>query len=92
MVSFLNCLVLSFYLYLCFGSVFKLHGQNVLLEGALDSPTSQHFKVAFELSKQSDKEQINHSVNTAACFINMYVRAGVAIESIEWVLVVHGKL
>lgn len=101
MVSFfkISCAVALLVPLLCFGQatsftfgpVFKHHGQNVLLEGALENPTNQHFKVAFDISQHSDKGQMSRNFNTAARFINMHVRAGVPIKNIELALVVHGK-
>ena len=74
-----------------YGPVFKDHGQNILIQDVLSSPKNQHFKVAFDVSKQSDNDGPNRSFNTVARFINMHVRAGVPIENIELALVVHGK-
>jgi len=73
------------------GPVFQNYGQNAIIENGLAQPESQHFKVAFDVAKQSEVGSVNRSFDSLARFINMHVRAGVPLENIELALVVHGK-
>lgn len=73
------------------GPVFKNYGENISIEGGLDSAATQHFKVVFDIAEQTGEGELNRSFNSVARFINMHVRAGVPLANIEVAMVVHGK-
>ena len=54
------------------------------------SPDSA-FKVAFDVSDAAQPGQLNRTLESAARFINMQIRAGVAPENVRVAVVVHGK-
>jgi intracellular sulfur oxidation DsrE/DsrF family protein len=73
------------------GPVFENYGENMPINGGLDKPLSQRFKVVFDISDQSDAGGPNRRFNSVARFINMHVRAGVPKDNIDIAMVIHGK-
>lgn len=73
------------------GPVFENYGENVALADALVNADKQRFKVVFDIADVATVGESNRHFNTVARFINMHVRAGVAIENIDVAMVVHGK-
>ena len=74
------------------GPVFKDFGENAPIEGGLENAKEQHFKVAFDIAKAAEGEAPNRSINSVARFINMHARAGVPVEQIKVVVIVHGPV
>lgn len=73
------------------GPVFEKYGENASIEAGLINPSAQTFKVAFDIYKENEGEGVLRGFNSVARFINMHVRAGVALENIDVAIVVHGK-
>lgn len=73
------------------GPVFSEFGPNAAIVGATAIPAETEFKIAFDTSKAAETGKINRTVESAARFINMHVRAGVPKDQIELAVVIHGK-
>lgn len=73
------------------GPVFQEYGENIAIEGGLNQPEKQQFKVVFDVYKENQSNEPHRGFNSIARFINMHVRAGVPLKNIEIALVVHGK-
>lgn len=73
------------------GPVFSNYGSNTLIEGGIDTPASQKFKVVFDISQRNETGDVSKNLDTVARFINMHVRAGVQLDNLDVALVVHGK-
>ncbi|MBT8431158.1 MAG: DsrE family protein [Altererythrobacter sp.] len=73
------------------GPVFEDYGPNAPVEADFDIPEGAEFKVAFDVAEGADAGELNRTLQSAARFINMHVRAGVPLENIEVAVVVHGK-
>jgi len=73
------------------GPVFAKYGENATVENGIENAAEQHFKVAFDIFEEVQGDGVNRSFNSVARFINMHVRAGVALANIEVAIVVHGK-
>lgn len=73
------------------GPVFTDFGPvaDVDADSALSSDSE--FRVAFDVSEAATPGQLNRTLESAARFINMQVRAGVAPENVHVAVVVHGK-
>ena len=72
------------------GPVVTNFGENAVVEGWLDNPSEQKFSVAFDIAKGAENNAVNRSIASVARFINMHTRAGVPVEKIKTVLIVHG--
>jgi intracellular sulfur oxidation DsrE/DsrF family protein len=73
------------------GPVFQEHGENAVVEGGLNNPQEQNFKVVFDISERDENGGISQKLNSVARFINMHARAGVPLENMDVAVVVHGK-
>jgi len=71
--------------------VFERYGENAPIEGGVDEPESQYFKVVFDIADRNDTGGLNRQFNSVARFINMHVRAGVPRDNIEVAMVIHGN-
>ena len=61
-------------------------------ESELEIGDEDEFHLVFDIYSQSGAlESVNPSINTLARFLNMHVRAGVSMENIKLVAVVHNK-
>ena len=72
------------------GPVFTDFGENAVIQNGLSNPSEKHFKVAFDIAKGAENDAPNRNIGSVARFINMHVRAGVPIENIQTVIIVHG--
>ncbi|RFB06051.1 DsrE family protein [Parvularcula marina] len=72
------------------GPVITGYGKVTNVEAATQLDAAQTFRVAFDTSKSGEAE-VNRTINSAARFLNMQARAGVAPENIELAVVLHGK-
>ena len=73
------------------GPVFADYGSNIIIEGGIKTPTSQEFKVVFDISEHNEKGDVSRKFDTVARFMNMHVRAGVPLKNLDVAIVVHGK-
>ncbi len=73
------------------GPVLEEYGPNAPVETDFEIPESAEFKVAFDVAAGAEAGELNRTLQSAARFINMHVRAGVPLENIEVAVVVHGK-
>ncbi|MEQ9662698.1 MAG: DsrE family protein [Parasphingopyxis sp.] len=73
------------------GPVIADFGTTLPVPGAQAIPAGAEFAVAFDVSKEADTGEINRTLNSAARFLNMHVRAGVEPENIRIAIVVHGR-
>ena len=72
------------------GPVFEEFGPVADVEADMDLPDNAYFRVAFDAAKGAEDGKLNSTLNGAARFINMHVRAGVPEERIDVAVVVHG--
>lgn len=72
------------------GPVFTEFGNVADVDGAVIPPDAT-FAVSFDTSEKAADGAVNRTLNSAARFINMHARAGVAPENIQIAVVVHGK-
>lgn len=73
------------------GPVFEEYGPVAPVETDFEIPEDAEFKVAFDVAAGAETGELNHTLQSAARFINMHARAGVPLENIEVAVVVHGK-
>ncbi|MEP2988378.1 MAG: DsrE family protein [Parasphingorhabdus sp.] len=72
------------------GPVFENFGPTAKVETNVEIPKDTIFKIAFDIKDKAKPEKLNRSFESVARFINMHVAAGVPIENIKLVVVVHG--
>lgn len=72
------------------GPVISDFGPVAEIESAAPVPPETVFKVAFDVSEAGTAGQISRRLESPARFLNMHVRAGVPLENIHLVVVVHG--
>ncbi len=72
------------------GPVISDYGPVAEIESAAPVPPETVFKVAFDVSEAGTAGQISRRLESPARFLNMHVRAGVPLENIHLVVVVHG--
>ena len=73
------------------GPVFEGFGPTAKVEANVQIPKDTTFKIAFDVKDKAKPEKLSRSFESAARFINMHVAAGVPIENIKLVVVVHGS-
>lgn len=73
------------------GPVFEQYGPNAPVETTMEIPEGAEFKVAFDTSAGAETGELNRTLQSAARFVNMHVRAGVPLENIQIAVVIHGK-
>lgn len=73
------------------GPVFEEFGPTAPVETTMETPADAEFKVAFDTSTGADAGKLNRTLESAARFINMHVKAGVPEENIQLAVVIHGK-
>lgn len=72
------------------GPVFTDFGKVTPVDSDLPVPRDTVFKVVFDSAKGAEPGTVNRVLDNAARFINMNVAAGVAVENIHVVIVMHG--
>lgn len=72
------------------GPAIKNYGPVASVPEAMPLPSDVAFKVAFDVRDEGEDSKPNRTLETAARFINMHVRAGVPAERIQVAVVVHG--
>ncbi len=90
--------------FLCISSLTILHAQHktgpyIMDFGAvytIDHPdlpadTSMTYRIMFDLSKGSSDTTLDRQLNTAARFLNMHGQAGVPLEQLKVVCILHGN-
>lgn len=73
------------------GPVFEDYGPNAPVEADFEIPEGAEFKIAFDVAAGAQTGELNRTLQSAARFVNMHVRAGVPLENIQVAVVVHGK-
>ena len=73
------------------GPVFEEFGPTAPVDTTMEIPADIEFKVAFDTAAGAETGKLNPSLESAARFINMHVKAGVPLENIKIAMVVHGK-
>ncbi len=72
------------------GPVFTEYGPVADLDYDMELPADAHFRVAFDITRQTDVGTVNRQIESAARFINMHVRNGVPEERVQVAIVIHG--
>lgn len=72
------------------GPVITEFGPVASVDADFDIPDGVIFKHSFDISKQAEPGALNRSLVSGARFLNMHGRAGVPVESMDLVLVIHG--
>lgn len=73
------------------GPAIKEFGPVADIAGADPLPEGVSFRLSYDTASEAADGALNKTLVTAARFINMHVRAGVAPENINLAVVVHGK-
>ena len=73
------------------GPVFEEYGSTAPVETTMELPADAQFKVALDTSTGAEAGKLNRTLESAARFINMHVKAGVPEENIQLAVVIHGK-
>ena len=73
------------------GPVFTKFGPVASVNVTIPVPTDAIYRHSFDVSRPADDGALNRSLESAARFINMHVRAGVDPDHIELAIVVHGS-
>lgn len=72
------------------GTAIPQFGLIATVDGDMPIDKNTEFKIAFDAAKESNKNEINRTLNSAARFINMHVEAGVPATNISLAIVFHG--
>lgn len=72
------------------GPVISDYGPVAEISSAAPIPPETVFKVAFDVSEAGTAGEMSRRLESPARFLNMHVRAGVPLENIHLVIVVHG--
>ncbi|SIO23066.1 Intracellular sulfur oxidation protein, DsrE/DsrF family [Parasphingorhabdus marina DSM 22363] len=72
------------------GPVFTDFGPAAEVQTDTPLPADSTFRIAFDVAKKADPDKLNRTIESAARFINMHVKAGVPAENIRLAIVVHG--
>lgn len=72
------------------GPVFTDFGPTAEVETSAPLAKYVKYKIAFDVAKKADPEKLNRTIESAARFINMHVKAGIPEENIKIAIVVHG--
>lgn len=73
------------------GPVFKDFGASAPVDTSAPLPKDAAFNIAFDTAKGAEPGKLNKTLESAARFINMHVRAGVPAENINLAVIVHSK-
>jgi len=72
------------------GPIVEDFGPAATVPDAQALPENAQFKIAFDTAKGSEGDVLNSSLVSAARFMNMHGKAGVAAENIDIAVVIHG--
>lgn len=72
------------------GPLIERFGRVAAVPDATALPASTRFKHAFDVAEAGQADVPNRSFDSVARFLNMHVRAGLAPESMQLAIVVHG--
>ena len=73
------------------GPVFTDYGAVAEVDVTMPIPPGTVIKHSFDVSTPAPSGEPNSSLVSAARFINMHARSGIAVEDIQVAIVVHGK-
>ena len=65
-------------------------GPNAVVDVEMPIPEGFVFRHSFDFAAEADAGELNRNLISAARFLNMHVRAGVAPENLNLAIVVHG--
>lgn len=74
-----------------YGPVFTDFGPTAAVKTDMKIPKRAKFAVAFDTAKAGEVGELNRTLNTAARFVNMHVKAGVAQKHVKAAVIVHSK-
>lgn len=74
-----------------FGPVFTDFGPTAAVATDMKIPKRAKFAVAFDTAKAGEVGELNRTLNTAARFVNMHVKAGVPKKHVKAAVIVHSK-
>jgi len=73
------------------GPVFEDYGPVAEVDVTWDLPADASFRHSFDVARVAEPGEVSRSLQSAARFINMHVRAGVPEERVQVAIVVHGR-
>ena len=73
------------------GPVFDDYGAVADIDADYEIPEGMTFKVSYDIREGGEAGARNRRLETAARFLNMHARAGVAERDMSLALVIHGK-
>lgn len=73
------------------GPVITDFGPTATVETDFEIPKGTQFKVLFDTTEATEPGEINKSLTTAARFLNMHAKAGVAEADMKLAIVFHSK-
>lgn len=72
------------------GPIVEGFGPAATVPDAQTIPENAHFKVAFDTAKGSEGDALNGTLVSAARFMNMHGKVGIAADNISVAIVIHG--
>lgn len=72
------------------GPVFEDFGPVADIDATFAIPEDAVFRHSFDVARRAADGELNRTLESAARFINMHVRAGVELDDIKLAVVVHG--
>lgn len=73
------------------GPVFEDFGPVADIDATFAIPEDAVFRHSFDVARRAADGELNRTLESAARFINMHVRAGVELDDIKLAVVVHGR-
>jgi len=73
------------------GPVISEYGPAAVIDADFKIPDGTKFKVSFDTTAVAEPGEINRSLTTAARFLNMHAKAGVAEQDMKLAVVFHSK-
>lgn len=73
------------------GPLIEEFGATLPVPGAAPLPENAQFAILFDVSEPADPGAINRTINSAARFLNMHVRAAADPAAMRIAIVVHGR-
>ena len=73
------------------GPVISEYGPAAAIDSDFKIPDGTKFKVSFDTTAATEPGEINRSLTTAARFLNMHAKAGVAEQDMKLAVVFHSK-
>lgn len=74
-----------------YGPVFDRYGRVADVPGAEPLPDGTVLRVAFDIADAAEPGEVSRRLDSAARFINMHARAGLAPMDVQVAIVLHGR-